>query len=69
MFKAWMMTGSLVSCLTIGACNPGSFCEVVSARIEFAPETARAVVRTDRDDAQRIAVQNAYGQENCDWAL
>lgn len=69
MFKAWVTIGSLTSCLAIGACNPGSFCEVVGAEIEFAPETARAVVRTDREDAERIAVQNAYGRANCDWSL
>lgn len=67
MFRNLTTTGSLIAFLTLAACDPGDFCDVVDAEIVFAPETALEVVRTDRADAQRIAVQNEYGRKNCSW--
>lgn len=63
-----MMTRWLTACLILGACTPGDFCDVVTSELSFAPETARAIVRTDRDEANQIAVQNEYGRKTCSWA-
>lgn len=59
----------LLGCLGgLSACTPtGDFCTVVRAPIEFAPETAQMVVRTDRPEAERLDAQNAYGRANCRW--
>ena len=54
-------------CLTAACSSPGNFCDVVKAPLAFSPETSQAIVRTDREDAERIAVQNEYGNRNCDW--
>ncbi|MCV2870618.1 hypothetical protein OEW28_18555 [Defluviimonas sp. WL0002] len=48
--------------------QPGSFCDVVTGPITFAPETAAQIVRTDRPAAVRIDVQNAYGRGHCPGA-
>ncbi len=58
----WLI-GSLVA---LSACVPaGDFCEVVRGELVFAPETAQAVVRTDRPVAEAIDAQNAYWRGNC----
>ncbi|AUQ95957.1 hypothetical protein PhaeoP66_03215 [Phaeobacter inhibens] len=68
MLKTLKTMSSLIGCLAVMSCvAPGDFCTVVKGPIEFEPETARAVVRTDRADAESIAVQNDYGRDRCDW--
>lgn len=47
--------------------QPGDFCAVVTAPLDFTAETAAQVVRTDRPTAERIAVQNQYGEGHCGW--
>ena len=50
----------------LSACaKPGDFCEVVRDEVVFAPDTAQAVVRTDRPVAEAIDAQNAYWRGNC----
>lgn len=58
---------SLTACLMVGSCMAGDFCDVVRGPIGFAPETARQVVETDREDAEAIEVQNVYGRQFCAW--
>lgn len=64
----WMMSLSLiVSAAILSGCvgGGGDFCVVVRAPLEIAPETASALVRTDRPVAESIAAQNAHWRENC----
>lgn len=57
----------LLACLAASSCGAGDFCDVVTGRVDFAPETSRQIVRTDRTSAERIAVQNEYGATHCGW--
>jgi hypothetical protein len=50
----------------LASCGPShQFCDVVRSEIAFAPETAAAVVRTDRGEAEQIKAQNAFWRGNC----
>lgn len=60
---AWLMLSAVVVSGCVG--NTGSFCTVVRAPIEFAPETSAEVVRTDRPAAEQIAAQNQFWRDNC----
>lgn len=58
----------LAALLAVASCTkPGDFCEVVTGPLDFAPETAAQVLRTDRPTAERIAVINSYGDAACGW--
>lgn len=67
MSRILKMTTSLIGCLAVTSCVSGDFCDVVVGPLEFAPTTARQIVRTDRDMADQIEVQNVYGRDKCDW--
>jgi len=62
----WTTPVWLTALLAVSACvAPGDFCTVVRGPIEFAPETAEVVVRTDRPAAEAIAAQNEYWRGVC----
>ncbi len=59
---------SVTAFLILSSCDvPGDFCQVVKRPLIFAPETARQMVRTNRPEAEQIAVQNSYGAKHCEW--
>ena len=67
--KQWTIPALLiVSAASVSGCAvPGDFCDVVKSPIEFEPETARQIVKTDRREAEEIATQNEYGSKFCKW--
>ena len=68
MFARSKTMASLTGCLMVGSCMAaGDFCDVVRAPLTFHPTTAAAIVRTDRDVAERIETQNVYGEKTCEW--
>jgi len=69
MLKHRMIPLSLIGLLAISGCAvvPGDFCDVVSGPLVFASETAALIVATDRRTAERIDVQNRYGERVCEW--
>lgn len=68
MFVRSKTMASLAVCLAAGSCLPaGDFCGVVKRPLTFDPATARAIVRTDREAAEQIEVQNQYGGLHCEW--
>lgn len=63
-----MMIWLTVSAAALAGCGKvGDFCDVVPGAKQFAPETARLMVKTDRPDVEQIRVENDYGAEHCDW--
>lgn len=68
MSKALTIAALLTACLAASSCTtPGDFCAVVKGPLTFAPDTARAIVQTDRNTAERIETQNVYGAKACKW--
>lgn len=67
-FRKWTTPASLSAFLAVSSCAvPGDFCEVVIGAIEFEPETALQMTRTDRPSVEQIALQNEYGYRHCGW--
>jgi len=58
-----LLLGSLA--MTSACMRQGDFCDVVTGPITFTRETSAQIVRTDRDKAERIDVQNQYGAGHC----
>lgn len=61
----WLIASLAVSGCTMQA---GDFCDVVTGPLAFDAATAAQIVATDRQAAERIDVQNAYGRANCPGA-
>jgi len=62
-----LLIASLVTSLS-GCIDQGLFCDVVTSPINFESATALQVVKTDRVQDEKIAVQNEYGRRNCKWS-
>lgn len=59
------MTTLSTACLILAGCGEGDFCDVWQGPKSFHPETAAQIVKTDRDDAEGIKVENDYGNKHC----
>ena len=55
----------ILSTAFLMGCDVGDFCDVWQGPKVFAPETAAQIVKTDRDDAEGIKVENDYGAKHC----
>jgi len=66
--RSWMIPALLTASLALSGCErPGGglFCDVVPSPLEFAAETARQIVATDRPEAEQIDAQNTYWRGHC----